>query len=371
MIIGCPKEIKAQEGRVGITPAGVEAFVSAGHKVYIEKSAGINSGISDEEYKAVGAEILETAGDVYGASEMIVKVKEPLPAEYDLLRENQILFTYLHLAPDPEQTQALLDREVIGIAYETVQTPNGGLPLLAPMSEIAGRMAVQVGANLLESQNHGRGILLYGVSGVEKGNVLVLGGGTVGTSAVKIAVGMGANVTVVDNNIARLQYLDDIFGSRIQTLMSNSYNIAKASREADVVIGCVLVPGAKTPKLLTEEMVRAMRPGSVVIDVAIDQGGTIETIDRITTHEDPYFVKYDVVHYSVANMPGAVPRTATFALTNATLPYALKIANLGAEGACKTDSALLRGLNVYKGKLTYRAVAKAQGRVFTEPVGLF
>ncbi len=371
MIIGCPKEIKAQEGRVGVTPAGVDAFVKAGHTVYIEHDAGVQSGFSDEEYAAAGASILATAREVFSVSEMIIKVKEIMPQEFELMHENQIIFTYLHLAPDPELTQALLQKKVIGIAYETVQLDNGQLPLLSPMSEIAGRMAVQVGAHLLEEPNQGRGILLAGVTGVEKGKVAVIGGGNVGTSAVKIAVGMGADVTVLDVSASRLAYLDDIFGSRIQTLMSNSYNIAKAVKESDLVIGCVLIPGAKAPKLVSEEMVKSMKPGSVVVDVAIDQGGSISTIDRITTHHDPYFVKHGVVHYSVANMPGAVPRTSTFALTNATMPYALKIANLGAEEALKQDRALRKGLNTYKGNLTYRSVADAQNLPFTPADGLF
>ena len=373
MIIGCPTEIKNQEGRVGVTPAMVDAFKKAGHTVYIQKNAGVNSGFFDEEYIAAGAQILDTAKEVFDASEMIIKVKEPLESEYDLFHEGQILFTYLHLAPDPEQTHALLERKVIGIAYETVQLANGALPLLSCMSEIAGRMAVQVGAHLLEKPCGGRGVLLYGVSGVEKGNVVIIGGGNVGTSAVKVAIGMGANVTVIDMNAQRLAYLDDIFGSRIQTLMSNSFNIAKAVKDADVVIGCVLVPGAKTPVLVTNEMVAQMRPGSVLIDVAIDQGGSIEAIDRITTHDDPYYTKEDgIVRYSVANMPGAVPRTATMALTNVTLPYALKIANLGAEGACKADPAIMHGLNVYKGNLTYKSVAEAQPDLtYVDPTTLF
>lgn len=371
MIIGCPKEIKAQEGRVGVTPAGVDAFVRAGHTVYMEHDAGKASGFADEEYIHAGAKILATAKEVFDISEMIIKVKEILPQEYDLLHENQIVFTYLHLAPDPELTQALLKKKVIGIAYETVQLDNGGLPLLSPMSEIAGRMSIQVGAHLLESPNSGRGILLAGVSGVEKGKVVIIGGGNVGTSAAKIAVGMGAEVTVLDVSGARLAYLDDIFGSRVQTLMSNSYNIAKAVKEADLVVGCVLIPGARAPKLVSEEMVKSMKPGSVLVDVAIDQGGSIATIDRITTHHDPYFLKHGVVHYSVANMPGAVPRTATFALTNATMPYALRIANQGAENAMKADRALRRGLNVYKGSLTYKSVADAQNLPYTPADGLF
>ena len=367
MIIGCPTEIKAQEGRVGVTPAMVFAFKKAGHSVFIQKGAGLGSGFTDEEYVENGARILDTAKEVFDASEMIIKVKEPRPAEYDLFHEGQILFTYLHLAPDPEQTEALLRKKVIGIAYETVQLENGALPLLSCMSEIAGRMAVQVGAHLLETPvSGGRGILLSGVSGVEKGHVVIIGGGTVGTSAVKIAIGMGADVTVIDMNAQRLAYLDDIFGSRIQTLMSNPFNIARAVEKADVVIGCVLVPGRRTPVLVTNEMVSRMKRGSVLIDVAIDQGGSIEAIDRITTHADPFYTKEDgIIRYSVANMPGAVPRTSTLALTNVTLPYALKIANLGAEGACKADPAIMKGLNVYKGLLTYKGVADAQNLPYT------
>ena len=370
MRIGCPKEIKDQERRVGLTPAGVYALVHAGHTVYIEKNAGLASGFADEEYVREGAEILDTPQEVYAASDMIIKVKEPLKPEYGLLREGQILFTYLHLAPDPEQTQALLERKVTAIAYETVQTPDNALPLLAPMSEVAGRLAIQIGAHLLEANCGGRGILLGGVSGVERANVVIVGGGNVGTNAAKIASGMGANVTVLDISFKRLAYLDDIFGSRIQTLLSNPYNIAQAVKNADLVVGCVLVPGARTPKLVSEEMVKAMRPGSVLIDVAIDQGGSIASIDRITTHSDPYFVKHGVLHYSVANMPGAVPRTSTMALTGATLPYALKIANMGAEAACKADSALMKGLNTYQGKLTFKAVADAQGLTYTDPATL-
>lgn len=365
MKIGCPTEIKPQEGRVGVTPAMADAFVKHNHTIYIQKGAGQKSGFSDGEYAAVGAEMLGTAKEVFDTSDMIIKVKEPLEAEYDYFHEGQILFTYLHLAPDLRQTRALLDKKVIGIAYETVQLGTGALPLLACMSEVAGRMSIQVAARLLESTCSGRGILLGGVSGVEKGNVVIIGGGNVGTSAAKIAVGMGANVTVLDTNAQRLAYLDDIFGSRIQTLMSNSYNIANTVIGADVVVGCVLIPGAKTPVLVTNEMVAKMRAGSVLIDVAIDQGGSIESIDRITTHENPYFIKDGKVLYSVANMPGAVPRTSTMALTNVTLPYALKIADLGAEAACRVDPALARGVNVYKGKLTYQAVADSQGLEYT------
>ena len=371
MRIGCPKEIKAQECRVGLTPAGVDALVRAGHEVYIENHAGLASGFPDEEYVAQGARILPNAKAVYDNADMIIKVKEPLEPEYELLREGQILFTYLHLAPDPEQTQALLRKKVTGIAYETVQPADRSLPLLQPMSEVAGRLSIQVGARMLESNCGGRGILLGGVTGVERANVVVIGGGNVGTNAAKMAAGLGANVTVIDLNAKRLAYLDDIFGGRVQTLLSNSYNIARAVKNADLVVGCVLIPGAKAPKLVTEEMVRTMKPGSVLVDVAIDQGGSIETIDRITTHADPFFVKHGVIHYSVANMPGAVPRTSTLALTGATLPYALKIANLGAEEACRRDPALMKGLNTYKGHITYKAVADDQGLEYTDPATLF
>ena len=367
MKIGCPKEIKAQEGRVGLTPAGADALVRAGHTVYIETGAGVNSGFADQEYEAQGATILATAREVYDTADMIVKVKEPLEPEFELLHEGQILFTYLHLAPDPAQTQALLAKKVTAIAYETVQLADNSLPLLQPMSEVAGRLSIQIGAHLLETNCGGRGILLGGVTGVERANVVIVGGGNVGTNAARMAVGLGANVTVLDISAKRLAYLDDIFGGRIQTLLSNSYNIARAVKNADLVVGCVLIPGAKAPKLVTEEMVKSMNPGTVLVDVAIDQGGSIETIDRITTHADPYFVKHGVIHYSVANMPGAVPRTSTLALTGATLPYALKIANMGAEAACKADPALLKGLNTYRGHLTFKAVAEAQDLPWTDP----
>ncbi|MDI6602410.1 MAG: alanine dehydrogenase [Thermoanaerobacteraceae bacterium] len=371
MIIGVPKEIKAEENRVAITPAGVKAFTSAGHKVYIEKSAGVGSGFTDEEYVKAGAEILSTAKEVFDRAEMIIKVKEPQPVEYDYIHEGQVLFTYLHLAPDPEQTKALLEKKIVGIAYETVQLDNGALPLLSPMSEIAGRMSVQVGAWLLEKVNGGRGILLGGVPGVEQGNITIVGGGNVGTNAAKIAVGMGARVTVLDVNTSRLAYLDDIFGGRITTLVSNEYNIEESVRNADLVVGAVLIPGSKAPKLVTEKMVKQMKPGSAIVDVAIDQGGSVETIDRITTHANPYFIKYDVVHYSVANMPGAVPRTSTLALTNATLKYALDLANKGYVKALKDNKALMRGLNVYLGKVTYKGVADSLGYEYVDPDTLF
>lgn len=371
MIIGCPKEIKAQEGRVGLTPAGVDALVRAGHTVYMENNAGMPSGFTNEEYVGAGARILDTAKEVYDIADMIIKVKEPLEPEYDLLKEGQILFTYLHLAPDPEQTKALLRKKVTAIAYETVQTPDRALPLLSPMSEVAGRLSIQTGAHLLESNCGGRGILLGGVTGVERANIVIVGGGNVGTNAARMAVGLGANVTVLDISLKRLAYLDDIFGGRVQTLLSNSYNIAAAVKNADLVVGCVLIPGAKAPKLVTEEMVKTMKPGSVLIDVAIDQGGSIESIDRVTTHSDPYFIKHGVLHYSVANMPGAVPRTSTLALTGATLPYALKIANMGPEAACKADSALMNGLNIYNGNVTFKGVAEAHGMEYVDPATLF
>ncbi len=368
MIVGVPKEIKNNENRVALTPAGVEALRKAGHQVVIETNAGVGSGINNEEYVAAGAEILSTPAEVFATADMIMKVKEPLPAEYDLFKDGQLLFTYLHLAPEPELTAALLKKNVVGIAYETVQPADKSLPLLTPMSEVAGRMSIQVGAQFLEKPHGGKGVLLGGVPGVPAAKVTIVGGGIVGTNAAKMALGMGADVTILDLSVARLRYLDDIFGARIKTLMSNSYNLKHAVAEADLVVGAVLVPGAKAPKLVTEEMVKAMKPGSVIVDVAIDQGGSVETIDRVTTHAEPTYVKYGVVHYSVANMPGAVARTSTFALTNATLPYALKLANLGYAEAVQHDVALARGVNVIKGKVTYKAVAEALNLEYT-PLG--
>ena len=367
MTIGVVKEIKNNEFRVGLTPDAVSAFVQAGHPVLVEKGAGLGSGFPDEEYVQAGATLEDTAEAVWNQSGMIVKVKEPIECEYRFFRKDLILYTYLHLAADAPLTKALMESGVKAIAYETIVGRSGGLPCLTPMSEIAGRMSVQEGAKYLEKTFGGRGVLLAGVPGVARANVVILGGGNVGTNAAKMAVGLGANVTILDLNAKRLAYLDDIFGGRVQTLLSNSYNIAQAVRDADLVVGCVLIPGAKAPKLVTEEMVQTMRPGSVLVDVAIDQGGSIATIDRITTHQDPFFVKYGVLHYSVANMPGAVPRTSTLALTGATLPYALKIANLGAEAACKADPALMKGLNTYQGHLTFQAVAEAQGLPYTDP----
>ncbi|MDR1692929.1 MAG: alanine dehydrogenase [Oscillospiraceae bacterium] len=359
MRIGIPREIKSQENRVAALPSGVSSFAEAGHTVFIETGAGLGSGFSDAEYAAAGAEILPSAEDVYQAADMIYKVKEPLPAEYPYLKPGQVLFTYLHLAPDPLQTKALLDANVTAIAYETVQLPDRSLPLLAPMSAIAGRMSVQVGATLLQKYNEGRGILLGGVPGVEPGHVVIVGGGVVGLNAAKMAAGLGARVTILDISLERLAYINDILG--VVTLMSNSYNIAKAAEEADLLIGAVLIPGGRAPKVVTRRMVESMRPGAVVVDIAIDQGGSVETVDRLTSHESPYYVEHGIVHYSVPNMPGAVPRTSTFALANATMPYALQLANKGAEKALRENPALAKGLNVCQGKIMNKAVAEAQG----------
>lgn len=364
MIVGVAKEIKNNENRVGLTPAGTETLRKAGHTVLVEQGAGVGSGFSDESYVKAGGEIIADKKALFDKSEMIIKVKEPLAPEYDLFHEGQILFTYLHLAPEPELTKALLEKKVIGIAYETIEY-NHTLPLLAPMSEVAGRMAVQVGAHCLEKPFGGKGILLGGVPGVESAQVVIIGGGIVGTNAAKMAVGMGARVTVIDKSGERLVYLDDIFGGRVTTIMSNSYNIANWVKQADLLIGAVLLPGEKAPKLVSEEMVKTMEPGSVIVDVAIDQGGSVETIDRVTTHSDPTYVKYGVVHYSVANMPGAVARTSTFALTNATINYALKIADKGWQEALKADPGLAKGLNVYDGKVTFKGVAEAHNLPFT------
>lgn len=367
MIIGVAKEIKNNENRVGLTPAGADALVKAGHKVFVEQTAGIGSGFEDADYTAVGAEIVADKKKLFDDAEMIIKVKEPLESEYDLFHAGQTLFTYLHLAPEPALTKALLDKKVTGVAYETVVGRDGrSLPLLAPMSEIAGRMAVQLGAQFLESQYGGSGILLAGVSGVAAGQVVIIGGGVVGTNAAKIALGMRARVTVIDLSIERLRYLDDIFGGKICTVMSNSYNIAQWVKQADLLIGAVLVPGAKTPILVSEDMVKTMKRGSVIVDVAIDQGGSIATCDHVTTHSDPTFVKHGVIHYSVANIPGAVSRTSTLALTNATLPYALKLAGKGWKAACKEDAGLAKGLNTIDGKVTNKNVADALGLEYVD-----
>ncbi|MFZ0447323.1 MAG: alanine dehydrogenase [Bacillus sp. (in: firmicutes)] len=359
MIIGVPKEIKNNENRVALTPAGVVSYVQAGHKVLIETNAGIGSGFTNEEYVAAGAVIIEDAGDVWTQADMIMKVKEPLEIEYKYFREGLILFTYLHLAADPELAKELLEKGIIGVAYETVQVGRA-LPLLAPMSEVAGRMATQIGTHYLQTTYGGKGILLAGVPGVERGKVTIVGGGNVGTNAAKMAIGLGADVTILDINADRLRQLDDIFGNSIQTLMSSPYNIAKCVAESDLVIGAVLIPGAKAPKLVTEEMIKTMKPGSVVVDPAIDQGGSIET-SFATTHDNPTFVKHDVVHYCVSNMPGAVARTSTMALTNATVPYGIQIANKGIAKAIIENPALKLGVNTAHGEVTYETVAKDLG----------
>lgn len=360
MIIGVPKEIKNNENRVGITPAGVASFKKNGHEVLIETDAGLGSGFTDQDYRDAGALIVLTSKEAWSA-DMVIKVKEPLVEEYQYFREGLILYTYLHLAPEHELTKALVDKKVIAIAYETIQLENGSLPLLTPMSEVAGRMSIQIGAQFLEKPNGGKGVLLGGVPGVTPANVVIIGGGIVGTNAAKMAVGLGANVTILDVNIDRLRQLDDLFGGRLKTLASNSYNIAEAVKNADLVIGAVLIPGARAPQLVTEEMVKAMQPGSVVVDVAIDQGGSIATIDHITTHSDPTYVKHGVVHYAVANMPGAVARTSTIALTNVTIPYGVQIAYKGYKVAARENKALAKGINVIGGRVTYKAVAEAHG----------
>lgn len=360
MRIGVPKEIKNNENRVAITPAGVATLSGAGHEVYIESGAGVGSGFTDIVYEQAGAQILVEASQVWNTAEMVLKVKEPLPSEYVYFREGLILFTYLHLAAEPKLAAALIEHKVIGIAYETVEV-NRTLPLLTPMSEVAGRMASQIGAQFLESPHGGKGILLSGVPGVKKGKVTIIGGGVVGTNAAKMAIGLGADVTIMDLNPDRLRQLEDIFGSSIQTLISNPYNIAEAVAASDLVIGAVLIPGAKAPKLVTEAMVQSMSPNSVIVDVAIDQGGIVETIDRITTHNEPTYVKHGVVHYAVANMPGAVPRTSTMALTNATLPYVVQMANQGLRVALESNPALKLGVNTAAGRMTYAAVARDLG----------
>jgi alanine dehydrogenase len=369
MIIGVPKEIKDNEARVGVTPAGVKALVEAGHTVLVETQAGALSSFPDEEYRQAGAEIVAEAANVWSWAETVVKVKEPIEREYAYFREGLVLFTYLHLAPVPELTAKLLESKVIGIAYETVRDRAGTLPLLTPMSEVAGRMSVQVGASYLEKERGGRGILLGGVPGVPPAHVTILGGGVVGTNAAKIALGMGAITTIVDVNLNRLRELDDHFGGRVYTLASNSYNLAHATREADLVIGGVLIPGSTAPKIVTRAMVAAMKKGAVIVDVAIDQGGCVETA-KPTSHSNPSFVVDGVVHYCVTNMPGAVPYTSTLALTNSTFPYLLRIANLGVRQALLQDAGLAEGLNTWLGTLTCRGVAESQQRPWTEPAGL-
>jgi alanine dehydrogenase len=364
VIVGLPKEIKDNEYRVGLTPAGARALSDAGHQVIVEKSAGDGSGFEDALYQKAGAQIIDSADDVWARAEMIVKVKEPIEPEYPRMREGQLLFTYLHLAPDHELTNQLLRRKVTGIAYETITDRKGGLPLLTPMSEVAGRMAIQVGAHYLEKMAGGRGILLGGVPGVPAARVVILGGGVVGTNAAKIAVGMGAHVTIIDNNLDRLRELDDIFLSKISTLASSAYMIHDAISNADLIIGAVLVPGASAPRLVTRNMLKDVPNGAVIVDVAVDQGGCIETTHP-TTHSNPTYYVEGVLHYCVANMPGAVPRTSTFALTNATLPYTLKLANKGFFEAIRSDPGLKAGVNTYAGQCTYQAVAEAQSLPYT------
>jgi alanine dehydrogenase len=366
MIVGVPKEIKNKENRVGMVIAGVRALTQAGHKVLVQHNAGVGAGISDDDYRKAGATIIEGAKEIYEKSDMIVKVKEPLPEEYPLLRENQILYTYLHLAADERLTKALMERKIVGIAYETIQPADGSLPLLAPMSAVAGRMATQIGASYLQHDHGGKGMLLGGVTGVARANVVILGGGVVGINSAKMAVGLGANVTLFDVNVPRLEYLSDVFGNEITTLYSNSEQIEKAVIQADLVIGAVLVAGAKAPKLVTREMISKMQPGGVVVDVAVDQGGSVETC-RPTSHEHPTYTVDGVIHYAVPNMPGAVPRTSTYALTNVTLKYALMLANLGWRDAVAKDAALLKGVNILNGKVSYKQVADDLGLSY-EPV---
>ena len=357
MIIGVPKEIKTREYRVGMTPAGVKSLVTRGHRVLVERSAGEGAGIQDADYVTAGATMVATAKEAWGA-DMVVKVKEPLPAEYGFFRENLVLYTYLHLAPEPELTRELALKKVAAVAYETIENADGTLPLLRPMSEVAGRMAVQVGATYLEKEHGGKGVLLGGVPGTRRGRVVILGGGVVGRNAATIAIGMGAQVTVLDVRAETMAYLEDVFGGAVETLYSNPLNIETAVRRADLVVGGVLVTGARAPKLVTREMIATMEPGSVVVDVAVDQGGCIETC-KPTTHDNPTYEVDGVVHYCVANMPGAVPQTSTWALTNTTLAYAVKIADLGLVAAAKSDKALMKGINVYGGKVTYEQVAQA------------
>lgn len=365
MIIGIPKEIKNNENRVALTPAGVAEFKKQRHTVYIQMGAGENSGFTDEAYKAAGAELLPTIEEVYSIAEMIVKVKEPIASEYSLIKKDQLLFTYFHFASSESLTHAMIERGAVCLAYETVEKTDRSLPLLVPMSEVAGRMAIQEGAKYLEKPLKGKGILLGGVPGVPPAKVLVLGGGIVGTQAAKMAAGLGARVVIMDLSLARLRYLSDIMPANVTTVMSNHYNILEAITEADLVIGAVLIPGAKAPHLITRDMLKLMSPGTVVVDVAVDQGGCIETCQP-TTHENPTFIIDDIVHYCVANMPGAVPYTSTLALTNATLPYALQLANKGWKKACAENEELKKGLNVANGKIVYRGVADAWGLPFNE-----
>ncbi|MFB3068965.1 MAG: alanine dehydrogenase [Acidobacteriota bacterium] len=359
MNIGLPKEVKDNEYRVGLVPAGVHALGEDGHTVLVEKGAGLGSGFSDEEYAIAGAQIVESADDLFARSDMVVKVKEPIEEEYPRLREGQILSSYLHLAPLPELTEVLLVKKVIGVAYETIRNEGGSLPLLTPMSEVAGRMSITVGSHYLQKPEGGRGVLLGGAPGVRPAFVLIIGGGTVGINAAKMARGLGAQVCILDVEVDRLRVIDDLFLGQIETLISNTYNIAQLIKGADLVIGAVLIPGANTPKLITREMISSMQPGSVIVDVAVDQGGCCETT-RPTTHSEPVYTVDGVVHYCVTNMPGAMPRTSTFALTNATVPYIRKIAGLGMKDAIRDNPLLKDGVNVYKGHVTFEPVASSQ-----------
>ena len=365
MLIGVPKEIKTKEYRVALTPAGVEALTHAGHVVLMEEGAGVSSGFTDDFYQAAGAELAGSADEVWGRAEMIMKVKEPIEAEWPKIREGQVLFTYFHFAASQPLTEALVASGAVAIAYETVELPSGELPLLTPMSEVAGRMAVQEGAKYLQASTGGAGVLLGGVPGVLPGKVLIIGGGVVGTNAAKIAAGLGARVAIMDVDLARLRYLDDVMPANVNVLFSTRYAIRKQLEDSDLVIGAVLVHGAKAPSLVLREDLKSMRPGAVIVDVAVDQGGCVETIHP-TTHEDPIYVVDNVIHYGVANMPGGVPRTSTLALTNATLPYALKLAGMGWRAACSGDRALALGVNIAEGKLTYPGVAEAFGMEFRD-----
>lgn len=357
MIIGVPKEIKISENRVGMTEAGVRQLVKEGHTIYVEKDAGLGSGISNETYEKAGAKLLDTKKEVYAKADMIVKVKEPLPDEFEMMKENQILYTYLHLAAEPKLTKVLCERKVKAIAYETIQPGDGSLPLLTPMSEVAGRMATQIGAFYLQKDHGGKGILMGGVTGVKPAKVAIIGGGVVGTNAAKMAVGLGANVTILDVNTKRLEYLDDIFQGRCNTLFSNAKNIEDSVRDCDLLVGGVLITGHKAPTLVSKELVTSMSKGSVVVDVAVDQGGCIETC-RPTSHQNPTYEVEGVIHYCVPNMPGVVPRTSTYALTNVTLKYASMLAAMGVEDSVAKDKALLKGLNVYGGAVCYEPVAR-------------
>jgi alanine dehydrogenase len=363
MLVGTVREIKDNENRVGLVPGGAHALVDAGHEVIVESGAGRGSGIPDREYVAAGASIVPTAEEAWARADAIVKVKEPLPPEYTRMREGQILFTYLHLAPLPDLTQVLIDRGVTAIAYETIELADGSLPLLVPMSEVAGRMAVQVGIHYLEKPSGGRGVLLGGVPGVPPAKVIIVGGGVVGTNAAKMALGLGARVSILERSIPRMQYIDDVFSGHVATVMSNPVNIARSVQRADLLIGAVLIPGAAAPHLVTRAMIGKMKRGSVIVDVAVDQGGCVETT-RPTSHSEPTFEVDGVLHYCVPNMPGAVPRTSTFALTNATLPYLMHIANRGVAAATREDPALAGGVNTFRGHLTCEPVARAQGRKF-------